>query len=88
MSDDCKDFIRKCLDLDPTKRLGSKNDVDEILNHPWFNGISKEAILKKEVVAEYIPELGTLDDEGFEMEEVLMSKVMTIKKNYVKSMGA
>ena len=47
MSDDCKDFIRKCLSLDPTERLGSKNDVDEILEHPWFKSINKEAIYKK-----------------------------------------
>ena len=47
MTDDCKDFIRKCLNLDPSKRLGSTNDVDELLDHPWFKDISKEAIYNK-----------------------------------------
>jgi serine/threonine protein kinase len=39
MTEECKDFIRCCLNLDPTKRLGSKDDADEILNHPWFKGL-------------------------------------------------
>ena len=39
MTEECKDFIRCCLNLDPAKRLGSKNDSDEILNHPWFKGV-------------------------------------------------
>jgi len=55
MSEDCKDFIKQCLNLDPAKRLGSKNDVDEILSHPWFSGLNQEAIYNKKVVAEYIP---------------------------------
>ena len=41
MTDECKDFIRKCLSLDPEKRLGSKNDIDEILLHPWFKDIDR-----------------------------------------------
>lgn len=33
MSDDCKDFIKKCLDKNPHTRLGSNGGLDEILSH-------------------------------------------------------
>jgi len=39
MSDDCKDFISKCLSKDSKERLGTKNDINEILGHKWFADI-------------------------------------------------
>jgi len=40
MSDECKDFISKCLEKEPSKRLGSTNDIAEITGHPWFADIN------------------------------------------------
>lgn len=39
MSDECKDFITKLLEKDPIGRLGTKEGIDEILRHPWFNNL-------------------------------------------------
>lgn len=36
ISEDCKDFIRKCLEKNPNKRLGNLKDDKDILSHPWF----------------------------------------------------
>ncbi|KRX09044.1 Protein kinase-like domain [Pseudocohnilembus persalinus] len=56
VSDAAKDFICKCLVKDRTKRLGSKKDVEDILNHPWFNGINIQLMLQKKLTAPYIPD--------------------------------
>ena len=36
VSDDCEDFIRKCLEKDVSKRF---QNVDEVLAHPWFSDL-------------------------------------------------
>lgn len=41
MSEECKDFIGKCLNKKQKERLGSVGGLDEILAHPWFEGISR-----------------------------------------------
>jgi serine/threonine protein kinase len=41
MSEECKDFIGKCLEKNPKDRLGSKAGVEEILTHPWFASIDQ-----------------------------------------------
>ena len=38
-SEDSKDLIRKLLNKDPNKRLGS-NSIEEIKQHPWFSSIN------------------------------------------------
>ena len=43
MSDELKDLITRLLDKNPATRLGSVNDADDIVNHPWFtSGIDFE----------------------------------------------
>ncbi|OHT08870.1 Calcium/calmodulin-dependent protein kinase type 1 [Tritrichomonas foetus] len=46
VSDDCKDFIRRMLEVDPAKRI----TVDEALKHPWLTGeypdVAMESALK------------------------------------------
>ena len=39
MSDECKDFISRCIERDVDKRIGSQNGLNEILEHPWFKDI-------------------------------------------------
>lgn len=36
LSPEVKDLIKLLMIKDPSKRLGSKNGVDDILAHPWF----------------------------------------------------
>lgn len=39
MSDALKDLITKLLDRNAMTRLGSKNDVNEVIAHPFFAGV-------------------------------------------------
>lgn len=55
------DIITKLLVKDKTKRLGAKNDVDEILQHKFFKDINIQHILQKKVKAPYIPKKLKLD---------------------------
>ena len=68
MSDDCKSFISSCLNKDPSKRLGTTGSVDDIINHPWFDNIDKEALLAKKIVPQFKPKLSAniLDVSNFD----------------------
>lgn len=55
MSKDMRDFISGLLDKDPDKRLGSRGK-DEVLNHPWFDGLKWDSLLKKKIIPPYYPE--------------------------------
>lgn len=59
MSNECKDFIYKCLKKNPNDRLGSKNGVEDIIGHPWFKGLDRDKFLKKQahMPKDYLPEL-------------------------------
>lgn len=46
---------------DKTKRLGSKNDVDDVINHPFFSDINTNELLAKWIEAPYKPEIN-MDD--------------------------
>lgn len=41
VSNDAKDFIVKLLKANPKERLGTKDEANEILSHPWFKDIDK-----------------------------------------------
>ena len=56
LSDDFKDIIRKLLDKDINKRLGSKNGVHEILSHPWFKDVDIKGIENQSVEPPLKPE--------------------------------
>ena len=47
MSDELKDLITKLLDKNPTKRLGTTNDADEIVNHPFFADMDWDKLMSK-----------------------------------------
>jgi len=71
MSDELKDLIEKVstplnlillivqlLDRNPQKRLGSgDNDANELVSHPFFEGFDWDALIKKEIPADFIPEI-------------------------------
>jgi serum/glucocorticoid-regulated kinase 2 len=69
VSAEAKDLISKMLEKDRRKRLGKKNDVQEILSHPFFKDLDIEKLKKKELVAPYIPK--TISDEELLKKEVL-----------------
>jgi len=68
MSDQCKDFISKCLAKQPQERLGTTGDIEEILSHPWFSDIDVQSLQAKEIVPEFKPKLSKdmLDVSNFD----------------------
>jgi len=61
VSDNAKDLIRRLLEKNRKKRLGSKNDIKEILAHPFFADLDMDKLLKKEIPSPYRPQVdGTL----------------------------
>ena len=58
-----QDLINKLLCKDKTKRLGL-NGKDEILSHPWFEGVDVEKLLAKEIDCPWKPEINSISDTG------------------------
>lgn len=63
-SDDFVDVVLKLLNKDKKKRLGSENDIDEILEHPYFKTLDLTALLNKEIKPPYTPEFTGKEDLG------------------------
>lgn len=48
------DFINKLLQRNPVERLGH-HGLQEIIQHPWFDGFNWDSLLKKTLPAAFIP---------------------------------
>jgi serine/threonine protein kinase len=57
LSEPCKNLIVALLNRDPTKRLGSKDDVNDIRSHAFFKDMSWDKLYKKEIEPAYKPKL-------------------------------
>lgn len=68
LGDDARDICSKLLDKDPRKRLGA-NDVDEIIQHRWFQGMDWRAMKNKTVQSPYCPQLDSEIDTKYFSEE-------------------
>jgi serum/glucocorticoid-regulated kinase 2 len=56
VSKESQDLISKLLEKDKMKRLGRENDVEDVINHPWFEELGKpEDILSKTIQPPFIP---------------------------------
>ncbi len=53
-SEECADFINRLLIRKDVKRMGYNNDL-EIKNHPWFNDINFEELVKKNIIPPFKP---------------------------------
>ena len=49
MSPAAADLLRKLLERDPSKRLGSTNDAQEIKNYPYFKDVDWNKVYNKEI---------------------------------------
>ena len=63
-SNDIADFINKLIQRKPKNRLG-KNDINEVLNHPWFDDFDWENCNDKKLRAPYIPKYGDNFDKNY-----------------------
>ena len=68
MSEECKDFIRKCTEKAPERRLGHEKDLEEVIGHPWFEEFDKEQFESRKYEASYKPTLSAdiLDTSNFD----------------------
>ena len=63
-SDELVDIVKKLLEKDRTKRLGSaggKEGYKDILKHPWFQGVDLEAIEARKMKPPFMPNFGKQD---------------------------
>ena len=51
----CQVLIGGLLQRDPTRRLGSAKDVDDVTSQIWFSNIDFEKLMRKEVEPVYKP---------------------------------
>jgi len=84
LTEPCKNLIVALLNRDPTKRLGSKDDVNDIKSHLFFKDIVWEKMLRKEIDPPYKPKVKANDDtsnfdESFTKEPVVDSVVTQSK---------
>ena len=78
VSDQGKDLIRKLLKRDPQKRIGSVDDVEEIMKHGFFYGVDWNLVMRKglkppvppvgSIRTEMVCNYGEKADEYFEIE--------------------
>jgi len=45
------------LEKDRKQRIGNKNDVEEVLGHPFFKDINMEKLLNKEIDPPFKPNI-------------------------------
>jgi len=57
MSENCKNFITRCLEKQPANRLGTRGGLEEVLAHPWFAELDHEKILDRRIEAPVRPQL-------------------------------
>lgn len=55
MSQNCQDFITGLLQKEPSMRLGSKNGIREVLDHPWLRELDADKIKDKSIEAPFKP---------------------------------
>lgn len=56
-SPEVKDIIKKLLIKDPSKRLGTLGDINDLKNHPWFKGFDWAGLLAKKLKAPFLPKV-------------------------------
>ena len=63
-SHEIADFINRLIQRKPVHRLG-KNDINEVVNHPWFNDFDWDNCSKKQLNAPYVPKSGDNFDKNY-----------------------
>eukprot|EP01016_Furgasonia_blochmanni_P025933 TRINITY_DN2770_c0_g1_i10.p1 TRINITY_DN2770_c0_g1~~TRINITY_DN2770_c0_g1_i10.p1 ORF type:complete len:624 (-),score=179.59 TRINITY_DN2770_c0_g1_i10:979-2850(-) len=80
-----QDLITKLLNKNPATRLGTKGDGAEIRQHPWFETLDFERLLRKEPTPPFKPKLTSeYDTDNFDPE---YTKEVPINSVAVSNMG-
>ena len=64
-SNDCLDFINKCLKRKATNRLGYHFGVKELKTHPWFEKYDWKKLYNKTLEAPFVPKKGNNFDKDY-----------------------
>ncbi len=62
LTEQCKSLIVGLLSRAPELRLGSKNDVEDIKSHPYYEGFDWDALMRKEIEVAFKPNVASNDD--------------------------
>ncbi|TSK20250.1 Serine/threonine-protein kinase Sgk1-A [Bagarius yarrelli] len=57
-----KDFLKRLLNKDRSKRLGAKHDMDEIKRHAFFSSIHWDDLVAKKIPPPFVPTVTGPDD--------------------------
>lgn len=88
ISPDLKDLILKCLQKDPSKRIGFKN-TDDIKEHPWFSDVNWNDVNDLKIEPPIKPEVkDKFDIENFNKdvikEKARLSDLKEMDKNIIE----
>ena len=80
VSEDAKNLLKLLLKKNPSERLGSSNDFEEIKDHKFFEGVNFEDILNKKFEPDYKPDLVNIikskeNKVEFTYEDLINSKI-------------
>ena len=71
-TNEAKDIIKQLMAKDPRKRLGhGKNGIEDIKNHPFFNGVDWEMMQMQLVEVPFKPSLNSVSDTRYVDKEFL-----------------
>ena len=69
MPRDAVSILQRLLTRDPSRRLGSKGDAEEVKRQPFFRDVNFDDILHKRIAPPYFPTInGTADTSNFDEE--------------------
>ena len=66
INSETKDIISKMLEKDNKKRLGAKNGMDDVINHPYFKNFEFDKLMKKDLEPPYLPNIDGNENKYFE----------------------
>ena len=74
-SEEAKSLIAGLLHREPSLRMGSETDVEELKAHPWFANIDWDALYKKEVSPPWMPAVESAEDVQYVDGEFLSQNI-------------
>ena len=85
-SEECIDFINKCLKRNEKERLGYTLGIKELKKHSWLFDCDWEKLYNKELVAVYIPQKNENFDKKYcECDDKISNVTYERYKNYMKN---
>ena len=84
-SEQSVDFINKCLKRKESRRLGYKDGVMELKNHPWFEDFDWKSLFNKTMLAPFVPKKsGNYDKKYCEGVEKISETTLERYQTYLK----